>query len=342
MSYFRTLYRPALYHGHGKQRHFFEGWYFKLVNAETNQRYAFIPGIFYAADPADSHAFIQVLDGMTAQASYHRYPVDAFNASKNAFEVSIGGSHFSAAGLRLDLEGEGRRIVGEVCFEDVTPFPTTFASPGIMGPFGYLPFLECNHGVVSMTHDLRGRLMVNGAALDFTGGRGYLEKDWGSGFPAGYVWTQTNHFSRPNASFMSSIAIIPRLGRPFRGFLSFLYLDGDLYRWATYTGAKINQLHLTDTQVAWAYEGRTRGQIYRLEIEAERATGGLLKAPYGGNMVERVAESLSAEVHLRLLWRKGSAKTVIFEDSGLCAGLEVVGQVESLLDADSRTRREAV
>ncbi|MCK7537696.1 MAG: tocopherol cyclase family protein [Marinilabiliales bacterium] len=29
---------------------------------------------------------------------------------------------------------------------------------------------------------------------DFSGGRGYIEKDWGHSFPSAYVWMQSNHF----------------------------------------------------------------------------------------------------------------------------------------------------
>ena len=36
---------PAIYHGHGQQPPFFEGWYFKIVSADETQRYAIIPGV---------------------------------------------------------------------------------------------------------------------------------------------------------------------------------------------------------------------------------------------------------------------------------------------------------
>ncbi|MEZ4893124.1 MAG: tocopherol cyclase family protein [Saprospiraceae bacterium] len=37
-------------------------------------------------------------------------------------------------------------------------------------------------------------LTINGEELDFTGGKGYMEKDWGRSFPSAYFWMQTNHF----------------------------------------------------------------------------------------------------------------------------------------------------
>jgi hypothetical protein len=331
-AYRRSLQDPSRYHGHNRQRNFFEGWYFKLVDPSGQHRYALIPGIFKHQNPADSHAFIQVLNGLTGQAAYLRYPVDQFWADTESFSVRIGENHFQADRLDLNL-GEGDfHLRGQLGLCDLRPWPVRRGSIGAMGWFGYLPFLECNHGVVSMDHRLEGALEIGGQAVDFTGGRGYTEKDWGSSFPSGYVWLQCNHFSGPGTSLMSSIAMIPRLGLPFRGFICGLYHQGQLYRFATYTGAKLHKLRLTDTEVSWAYsgmagEGPTRGH-YRLEITAQRSTGGLLKAPYAGEMRERVMESLTAKVRARLL----KNQTPLWEDEGQYAGLEVAGQLGPLLD----------
>ena len=64
--------------GVGKKRPFFEGWYYKLIDATTQHKYAIIPGVFLSEDP---HAFIQVLNGSTKEAFYHRYPLDAILGS---------------------------------------------------------------------------------------------------------------------------------------------------------------------------------------------------------------------------------------------------------------------
>ncbi len=104
-----------------------------------------------------------------------------------------------------------------------------------MGPYGWIPMMECNHGVVSLDHELTGILKVDGTPMDFTGGRGYAEKDWGKSFPAGYVWMQSNHFTADRTSFVGSIAIVPWLFSAFPGFII-----GLLARWST---ASIRHLH---------------------------------------------------------------------------------------------------
>lgn len=49
--------------------------------------------------------------------------------------------------------------------------------------FSFIPFMECNHDIVSVNHDLRGRISVNRNVIEFDGGKGYIEKDWGVSFP---------------------------------------------------------------------------------------------------------------------------------------------------------------
>lgn len=339
MFYLRTLKNPAMYHGHQRQPDFFEGWYFKIIDATGDQRYAVIPGIFKHKNPAESHAFVQILDGITGESTYHRYDVSEFGASKTDFEVRVGRNRFKRDEISLDITSPDRQIMGTLRFENLTPWPHSLFAPGVMGPFAYLPFMECNHGVVSIDHAIRGELTVNDTTIDFSGGRGYIEKDWGASFPSGYIWVQTNHFEQPGTCLMVSIAMIPNLGFTFRGFLSGFWHNGTLYRFATYTGARINHLHLTDTNVQWQLIGRIGGVKYRLEVNAERASGGLLKAPYRVGMLERVVESLTATANVRLLKLNGQHETLIFQGTGRYAGLEVAGNLDPLLDKDLRKER---
>ena len=57
-----ALWHDECYHGWGRSKRFFEGWYYKLVSEDQGQAIAIIPGI--AMDETGSkQAFIQVLDG---------------------------------------------------------------------------------------------------------------------------------------------------------------------------------------------------------------------------------------------------------------------------------------
>ena len=65
---FRTLFNPDQFQGVGKSKRYFEGWYFKVVNADQTAAFAIIPGI---AMDEEGHrqAFIQVLDGKKADSN---------------------------------------------------------------------------------------------------------------------------------------------------------------------------------------------------------------------------------------------------------------------------------
>jgi hypothetical protein len=105
-------------------------------------------------------------------------------------------------------------------------------------------------------------------------------------------------------------------------------MDGTLYRFATYTGAKTERLELQDNRVLWTVSDRK----YRLEMQAVQARGGLIYGPTRQDMGKRVDETLDAAVHVRLSEKRGrSAGTVLFEGQGRHAGLEINGDIPRLL-----------
>jgi tocopherol cyclase len=317
-----------MYHGFGRDRDFFEGWYFKFADAAERRIRAVIPGVFLASSKfpeQESHAFIQTLDGLSGESHYHRYPLQEFHASPEEFDIRIGPNHFRKDLLHLEIERPEQSLAGELSFRGTTPWPVTLASPGIMGWYAYVPFMECYHGVLSFDHAVEGSLMIQNQMADFSGGRGYIEKDWGKSFPRGWVWMQTNHFAERGTCLTASAARIPWLGTAFPGFIAGLWHQGRLYRFATYTGAALARLSVSDVLVHMDVQDSR----HRLELEAKRSTGGLLHAPWRAAMVQRLMESLTAEVFVRLLDRRTGEE--IFSGTGRHAGLEVGGEIDSIL-----------
>jgi tocopherol cyclase len=311
---------PERYHGKlGDQRApFFEGWYYKIIDASEKHRYAFIPGIFWSGQP---HSFVQVLDGGAAEASYHEFPTDAFWAAEDSFDIRVDDNRFSGQEMLLRIDDARQQISGAIRFHDMTPWPVTVAAPGIMGWYAWVPFMECYHGVVSLDHTLSGTLTIDGHEIDFTGGRGYIEKDWGRTFPEAWIWFQSNHFESPGTSLTGSIAIIPWLWTAFPGFIIGVWHERQLYRFATYTGAKTERLQVTEKTIDWVVSDRE----FRLEMFVTQGSGstfGLLKGPDTVEMGKRVAETLSAKVQVRLTEKKDNGRA-IFEGTGRHAGLEV-------------------
>ena len=313
----RAAWHPDEFHGWGIKRRYFEGWYFKIVSPDEQHALALIPGLS-VGENGESHAFIQVMDGKACQAHYFRFDSHEFQPSTSKFELRLGNNFFSAHSMRLDLPG----FQGEIKFKNPVTWPKMLGAPGIMGWYGFVPFMECNHGVVSMQHGLVGKIDRPEAVLDFSGGKGYIEKDWGRSFPRAYVWMQTNHFSSSDrASLLASVAHIPWLRSHFIGFISGFWLDGRLYRFATYTGAK-KHLEIGENTVTLIFKNRHE----ELRLLATQAAGTALVSPLQGEMTGKINESLQATVQVELLL--GGQR--VFEDTGRNAGLELAGEVDVL------------
>ena len=318
-NHLKTIFHPDQYQGWGKSKRYFEGWYFKVVNADESKALAFIPGIAMGEDGL-KQAFIQVIDGKKRTSEYHKFNPTEFQPAVGKFEIEIGNNFFSNDTLKLDLSSS----VGQLRFTDLTPWPTTFYSPGIMGPYSFVPFMECYHGILSMDHHIEGQLVIHGETVDFTNGRGYMEKDWGQSFPSAYFWMQTNHFSIPGISVKASVAKIPWMGSSFIGFIAGVWLHDRLIQFTTYNGSHLIKSYADRKVVKLVMENRE----YRLEILAHRETSTQLASPILGIMDGRIEESMTSLIDVQLYDKK--KQNIILLDTGRNAGLEVAGKINEL------------
>ncbi|MEI6140258.1 MAG: tocopherol cyclase family protein [Mariniphaga sp.] len=320
----RKVSHPEIFQGNQKRKKYFEGWYFKMVSKDGSFILSVIPGISLSGDGKEQHAFIQIIDGKTAKTDYYPFPIGEFSFSKKRFAIKIGQNYFSKDKIILNIQTDSSFVSGEIRMsEQVALSSPKIVNPGIMGWYRFVPFMQCYHGVVSLTHSLDGNLVKDGKQYNFNNGRGYIEKDWGSSMPSAWIWIQSNNFNKVNSSFMLSIANVPWLGKPFTGFLGFFLCDSTLYRFATYTHAK---LHLEETGTdTTKITVKDRKNTY--SIVAVRNNSGLLRAPVKGSMDRRIAESIDAKLHLTVSDRKGN---IIFDDSTSIAGFEKVGDQEIL------------
>lgn len=325
IRFIRSTLSPGAYHGNGKKPPFFEGWYYKLADSSVTERFAVIPGIFRATSPAHSQAFVQFFDGARGNVTVFTYPLEAFSFQPYRLDFSIDANRFTDRFIALNLRNDHLSISGKIVFKEIVPWEVTLRSPGIMGWYAWAPFMQCYHGVVSLDHVLEGKLQINGREIDFTSGRGYIEKDWGRAFPSAWVWLQSNHFGAPGTSLTASIAIIPWIRGAFPGFIIGLWHQNHLYRFATYTGAKITRLELREKEVLWIVKDKT----HRLEMQARGSDkAGLLHAPTPQGMTRRIAETLDGEVQVRLF----SNGKLVLEDLGNHAGMEMVGNLKRLVE----------
>jgi hypothetical protein len=317
------LYHPEVFQGTLRKKHYFEGWYFKHISSDLTSVISIIPGI--SIDGEDSHAFIQVISVNPDESCYIRYPIGEFKWNRRKMNFRIGPSEFSTQFIRLDIVSDGMRIGGQVEYSNIVRYPKSLSSPGIMGWYSFVPFMECNHGIVSVLHDLNGKISINGRLTEFTGGKGYSEKDWGVSFPEGWIWVQCCNFPENNTSFSFSMAKIPWLGSHFTGFICFFYFRDEFFLFATYNGSAISKVTRDKENVGITLSNNK----YSLEILVIKNNFGDLVAPVSGKMVRSIRESIDSEVQLKLTDR---ANNVIYSGSGKNAGYEIEEKIFQYLE----------
>lgn len=296
------------FHGAGRHGPYFEGWYLKH-QAPNGGAVSVIPA--YHIDAAGRRsASLQVV---TQDGSWSLpYPGNALQAGTDFFQIWLGGNLFNTKGLWLDLSAAGLEVHGELRYGPFTPLKRD-----IMGPFRFVPGMQCSHSILSMGHRLEGILTVNGKTIDFTGGTGYIEADRGKSFPSSYLWTQCAWREERSNSLILSVAHIPIPGGSFTGCICAVLYRGREYRLATYHGAKVER---------WNAGGVALSQgPYRLVAELIEAHPLPLRAPVEGAMGRTVHESLCAMVRYRF-WR---GETLLFDCLNSRASYECAGIGES-------------
>ncbi len=312
----KRIFNPEIFQGKYKRNNYFEGWYYKIIDKSSENILAVIPGV--AVSRHSEHSFIQFIDAKTGFTRYLTFPKQAFTYSEKELNVEIEGNHFNKQQMSLNLKDNDFSISGDIEFNDIVSFPKTLLNPGIMGPYSFVPFMECHHGIINIHSGLRGGLLFNGQSIDFTGGYGYVEKDWGKSFPHSWIWLQSNNFCHRDTSLMFSIASIPWFRHEFDGLIAFLRINGSFLRFATYTGAKIKDLTVNDSILRVSIEDSE----HILKLEASYGKGGILKAPKKGIMEVEITESITSTVKVELAEKPGR---LIFRDVGENTGLELAG-----------------
>lgn len=316
------VFKPEVFQGSLRKRNYFEGWYFKHVSADNSKTFSFIPGISLSKD--NPHAFIQIINGITGETDYLEYKKSDFKWRKNKLYINVGGSVFTDEYIDLNINQNNLSIQGRLTFNNVTKYPKSLVSPGIMGWYSYVPFMECKHGIVSANHEIDGVIQVNTKQFKFTGGKGYIEKDWGTSFPEAWLWIQANSFENRSASVFVSVAKIPWFRKFFTGFIVFFCVDNKFYRFATYNKSTIDKIERNGRELTIAI----RNKNYLLSVNAIYNSDVDIKSPENGSMIRSLKESVDSVVHVKLTDRKNN---ILFEGESKRAGMEIIDEVFNYL-----------
>lgn len=215
--------------------------------------------------------------------SFHRqFPYSDYKKDKQS--VRIDENRFGKDGITLNIQAPELCASGSMRFGSFVSIQYD-----IMGPFKYVPFMQCRHSVFSMHHLVNGRIEINGTPFVFQDEIGYIEGDRGYSFPMEYVWTQC---SIPTGSLMISIADIPFGPLRFTDVIGVVLLNGKEYRIATYLGAKV-------VKITWD-EIIIRQESYAFITKPQSFSGHPLCAPVSGAMKRTIHEHPSCKVYYRL------------------------------------------
>lgn len=212
------------------------------------------------------------------------FPYDVYSENKKSGIVKIGGNRFGTDKMTLDIEEDGIKARGSVTFGATTPIKYD-----IMGPFRFVPFMECRHSVFSMLHTVDGEIEINGEKFVFAGDIGYIEGDRGHSFPKVYSWTQCCF---DGGSLMLSVADIPIGFVHFTGIIGVVYAGGKEYRIATYLGAKAKKIEGGEIIV--------RQKKLTLIAKLIEKQAHPLYAPVSGEMTRVIRESASCRAYYKL------------------------------------------
>lgn len=167
---------PELFQGEKRiktNNNYFEGWYFKNTNSKKG--ISFIPGI--NINEQEKKAFIQII---TNDFSYFvNYNIEDFKYNSKPFYIKIGNNFFSKNKIHIDIKDETQNLIvfGDIRYTEVQNINTNFLNPNIMGPFSYIPFMECNHAILNMKTTANGFININNDKIKFENSIGYMEKD---------------------------------------------------------------------------------------------------------------------------------------------------------------------
>lgn len=288
-----------------KEINYFEGWYLRVTDENTNANLAFIFAVSkYKEDP---HAFIQIYDGIALTSKYYRFEIEDFKFSENT--VFIKDNYLSSESMYLKTSD----IEINVQFNNIIELSSKHKNNSAMSFLVNYP-LECFQEVNIMEGSFTGKLnMINKTSL--IAGKIYLEKTYGNKFPDRWIWLQCNYFDK-DVSLTFAYGRIPLLKWKVKGFFSVLIFNGKEYRFASYNLARMKYKEMKDNQIEITLKKRG----YKLIIIAEMIEPVKLVGPLeNGQMTLEVLESINSKATVIFSKRR----RVVFDTKGRNVGLEI-------------------
>ena len=142
-------------------KNYFEGWYFK--NTNETEGISFIPGI--NIEDKNKKAFIQIITNDSSH--FVNYDINEFEYTYNPFCIKIAKNIFSKEKIEINIKDNDFEVCGKIKYSKSKNINTNLFNPNIMGPFSYIPSMECNHAILSMQNKINGTININNKNIIF-------------------------------------------------------------------------------------------------------------------------------------------------------------------------------
>ena len=310
----RIIKKEFGFHGQRMKKGYFEGWYYKI----TSETYSIAVIVGINKNTADDHGFIQTLDTVSGKEQYIRFPLHEVRITNDPFHIEMGENHFNMDSIKVCIK-DPIAINMHIQLGDFHYLHSSLFAPTIMGPFSYIPRMECVHTIYSLHHKVIGKIEVDKQDLPVYNAIGYIEKDRGTSFPTTYLWLQSNHLcNQKKASLFLSIASIPLYVLDFTGIIMVFMFGNQQLRFGTYYGAKVKVIKKIDNN---GYKIIMEQSTYRICIKIYLGKVFTLSAPSMGEMKHKAYETLTAKGLIHVY----KNNRLLLQDSFLHAGCEVRG-----------------
>lgn len=299
------------FQGKDKQKNYFEGWYVKCTDVENDLSVALIPGVSHFSD---KQSFVQYNIHHKGQ-SYSgmlTFGREDFEVVSEPYSIRMPKFVLSEKGVKASLKDEDNQIVLDFSFGNFLSIKQTMYMPSIMGPFEYL-VMPCAHDIVSMKHEVKGTLILNGEKIKLSSAVGYIEKDRGHTFPSKYIWLQSNSFvENPKVSLSLAVATIEKSILKFTGLIAVFHDGIKEHRYATYLGSK---LEVEIDEGAKGFSVRLKNKSSSLEVKVRITNERELISPMDLAMDFPIKETVKSKVALRFKEKGKKAMTLTSENA---------------------------
>ncbi|CAF3749059.1 unnamed protein product [Adineta steineri] len=348
---------------------FFEGWYYKLVFNEYKNTIITIPGV----SMNDDKRFSFIMIAYNNNSHYFRFPYETFSSTEEQFLATVDNEKniFSYEKLIVNLQPKDDDDASESFQMNLTlsshlSIPDlSVIAPATMGPFTWIPTMQCYHHVLSMKYDIQGSIQINQDEKISVTGIGYLEKDWGYSFPSLWIWGQANQWknlpSTSSASLFFSFASIPwHFNIKFPGFLIVFEYNHQFYRFNSYLQSIVNDLSVNNKTNQLSFSVYDVLFQHKLHVStycdgSEYVSSALLYGPRNGGMEKFVHEILGRNIYFDVQLSKiiqnetlngdsddpfiqhGYYEEILFQERAVNIALEITGDVNWLTNELRKT-----